>query len=120
MPKNWPVKRKGTTFVVRPNFNPNKGLPVLIILRDILKVAQDRREVQKIIHSKQVLLNNKSVRDDKNNVLLFDVLTIVPTNKSYRMSLSNKGKFKIVDVDVSEAGKKIAKISDKKILKGKI
>ena len=90
MPKNWPIKRKGTTYVVRPSFNPKKGLPVLIVLRDILEVAQDRKEVKKIIRAKQVLLNNKPVNDEKNNILLFDVLNIVPENKSYRMKLRDQ------------------------------
>ena len=119
VPKNWPIRRKGTTYVVKPNFNITKGIPVLIILRDILKVAQNRKDVKRIIHSKQILLNNKPVKDEKNNVLLFDTLSIVPTNKFYRMDLSNKGKFKIKEIDINDAGKKIAKIINKKIIKGK-
>ncbi len=119
VPKNWPIARKGTTYVVRPNFNIKGGIPVLIILRDILKVAENRREVKKIIHEKQILLNNKPVRDEKNNVLLFDVIRIIPTNKFYRMELSQKGKFKIVEIDIKDSGKKIAKVVNKKVIKGK-
>jgi small subunit ribosomal protein S4e len=119
VPKNWPIPRKGTTYVVRPNFNIKGGIPVLIILRDILKVAENRRDVKKIIHKKQILLNNKPVRDEKNNVLLFDVICIIPTNKFYRMQLSQKGKFKIVEIDIKDSKKKIAKIINKKIIKGK-
>jgi small subunit ribosomal protein S4e len=118
-PKNWPIKRKGTTYVVRPNFNIGKGIPVLIILRDILQVAQNRKDVKKIIHAKQILLNNKPVKDEKNNVLLFDTLRIIPTNKSYRLGLSDKGKFDIQEIDAKDAGQKIAKITNKKVIKGK-
>ena len=50
IPKNWPIKRKGTKYLVRPNSNLTKGIPILIILRDMLKVAQNRREVKRIIH----------------------------------------------------------------------
>ncbi len=119
VPRNWPIKRKGTTYVVRPNFNIGKGIPILIILRDILKVAQNRKDVKRIIHANQILLNNKSVKDEKNNVLLFDTLSIVPTNKFYKMDLSKKGKFKVKEINVNEAGKKIAKIINKKVIKGK-
>jgi len=119
IPKNWPIPRKGTAYVVRPNFNINAGIPVLIILRDILKVAQNRKEVKKALHLKKILLNSKVVKDEKNTVLLFDVITIVPAKKSYRMELKEKGKFDLVEVKESEANKKIAKIIDKKILKGK-
>ena len=118
-PKNWPIHRKGTKYVVRPNFNIEKGIPVLIILRDILKVAQNRKDVKKIINAKQILLNNKLVKDEKNNVLLFDILSIIPINKFYRMELSDKGKFDIKEINIKDAGKKIAKIINKKIIKGK-
>ncbi len=119
VPKNWAIKRKGTTYVVRPNFSIGKGIPVLIILRDILKVAQNRKDVKRIIHSKQVLLNNRVVKDDKHTVLLFDSLSIVPTNKFYKMDLSKKGKFRVKETDVNDAGKKVSKIINKKTLKGK-
>jgi small subunit ribosomal protein S4e len=119
VPRNWPIRRKGTTYVVKPNFNIGKGMPVLVILRDILKVAQTRKDVKKIIHVGQVLLNNKPVRDEKNTVLLFDILSITPTNKSYIMDLSNKGKFEVKEIGTNDAGKKVAKIINKKVVKGK-
>lgn len=118
-PKNWPIERKGTAYVVRPNSDTRNGIPVLMILRDILKVAQDRKDVKRIIHLKNILLNGKQVKDEKTNVLLFDVLDIVPTKKFYRIELSNKGKFRVNEIGEKEAGKKIAKIINKKTLKGK-
>ncbi len=119
VPKNWPVKRKGTAYVVRPNFGINNGIPVLVILRDLLEVAENRKEVKRAIHSKSILLNNKTIKDEKNNALLFDTLTIVPAKKYYRIILSEKGKFNVEEIKESEANKKIAKVVDKKILKGK-
>jgi small subunit ribosomal protein S4e len=119
MPKNWPVKRKGTAYVVSPNFSTNNGIPVLVALRDVLEIAQTRKEVKRAIHEKNILLNNKEVRDEKNNVLLFDVLTIIPLKKSYRLVLSEKGKFKLEEIKDSEAGKKVSKVINKKILRGK-
>ncbi len=119
IPKNWPIKRKGSAYVVRPNFSINQGIPILIILRDILKVAQNRKEVKKAIHSKHILLNNKIVIDEKNSALLFDAITITPLKKYYRIELSEKGKIQIKEIKEDEAGKKIAKVVNKKILKGK-
>ncbi len=119
IPKNWPIKRKGSAYVVRPNFNTKQGVPILIILRDMLKVAQNRKEVKKAIHSKHILLNNKTVIDEKNSALLFDTITIIPLKKYYRIELSEKGKIQIKEIKKDEAGKKIAKIVNKKILKGK-
>jgi small subunit ribosomal protein S4e len=119
VPKNWPIARKGRTYVVKPGFSVDKGVPMLVILRDILGLAENRREAKRIIHAKQVLLNNKPVQDDKHNVLLFDCVGIVPTNKFYKLGLSANGKFGLEEVDANAAGKKVSKIIDKKTLKGK-
>ncbi len=118
-PKNWPIPRKGTAFVVRPNFSPKTGVPILIILRDMLKICQNRKEVKSAIHDKNILLNNKPVTDDKNSAVLFDVLTVVPAKKHYQVELEKNGKFRMQEIKESEAGKKISRIIDKKILKGK-
>lgn len=119
IPKSWPIERKGTSYVVRPKSHLKNGIPVLIILRDILKLAQNKNEAKKAIHSKNILLNNKPVYDEKIPALLFDVITIVPSKKNYRLVLSDKGKFQLKEINDSEANYKIAKITGKKILKDK-
>ena len=119
VPKNWPIKRKGTAYIVRPNANISNGIPILIALRDMLKLAQNRKEVKRAIHVKNLLLNGSPVRDEKNSISLFDTLTIVPSNESYKLSLSEKGKFQIEKINAGEETHKIAKVINKKMLKGK-
>ena len=119
VPKNWPIKRKGTTFVVKPNSNIETGLPILVILRDVLKIAQNRKEVKKAINSNDVLLNGKPIKKDKNSATLFDVLTIVPAKKNYKLILKENGKFDLEEISEKDSEKKISKIIGKKILKGK-
>ncbi len=119
VPKNWPIERKGTAYIVRPNANMSNGMPILIILRDMLKLAQNRKEVKRIIHSKNLLLNGSLVKDEKNSVSLFDKITIVPSNENYKLSLSEKGKFRIEKINSGEEGYKIAKVINKRVLKGK-
>jgi len=119
VPKSWPIHRKGTTYVVKPNFGFQKGIPILIILRDILKIAQNRKEVKRALHLKQILVNNKIARNEKNSILLFDTITIVPSKKSYRLELTNKGKFKVSEIKEKDSSNKVAKIVNKKTLKRK-
>jgi len=119
VPKKWPIERKGSVYVVSPNFNVGEGIPVLVVLRDMLKLAQNRNEVKKIIHSKQVFVNDKAAGDEKNNILLFDNISIPTMKKYYKMELSEKGKFYLEEIKESESHKKIAKIINKKTLKGK-
>lgn len=119
VPKSWPIRRKGTAFVVGSNLGSSDSLPVLIILRDVLKVAQNRKEAKKMIHMKSVLLNGKQIRDEKDGVLLFDVITLVPSKKNYRLTMLKNEKFGMEEIKESEADTKIAKIINKKVLKGK-
>jgi len=119
IPKSWPIPRKGTKYVVRPSLNPEKGVPILIILRDILKIAQNRKEVKKALNSKNILLNNKIVKDEKINALLLDVIGVIPSKKYYKVELSENGKFAINEIKESESKHKISKIINKRTLKGK-
>ena len=118
-PKRWPIARKGTTFVVRPNTNLERGVPLLIILRDMLKICQTRKEVKRIIHDKKILINGKEAKDDKNSLLLFDTLAIIPTKKFYKIGLLPNGKYGLQEIKETEINSKITKIIGKKILKGK-
>ena len=119
IPKKWPVERKGTAYIVKPNFSVKEGLPLLIILREMTKLAQNRREAKRIIHAKQILVNEKVAKDEKNNVVLFDTLNILPLKKCYRMELAETGKFYLNEIKESESSKKIAKVINKKMIKGK-
>jgi len=118
-PTSWPIKRKGSTYVVKPRFSVKEGIPILILLRDMLKIAQNRSEVKRIIHLRQILVNERLVTDERNNLLFFDTLNIIPLKEYYRMELSENGKFYLNKIKESEANKKIAKIINKKMLKGK-
>jgi small subunit ribosomal protein S4e len=115
-PKNWPIIRKGTTYIVNSDFC---GLPILVALRDVLKLANKRSEVKKALHKKEILLCGRAVRDEKKSIKLLDILTITSLNKNYRMIFSKEGKFAFKEIKDVEKDYKIAKIINKKILKGK-
>ena len=116
VPKQWPIPRKGTTFVVRPN---QKGIPILILIRDILKIAQNRKEVKKTIHKRDILLNGREIKDEKESANLFEIISILPSKQNYRINLPKKGKFELEKIEEKETNFKISKIKNKTILKGK-
>lgn len=117
MPKNWPVIRKGNAFIVNPL--SKKGIPLLTILRDLLKIAQTRKEVKKAIQKKHLLINNKAVKDEKIGMTLFDTLSIIPSKIYYRLELSENGKFELKQIKEEETNTKIVKVINKKVLPGK-
>ncbi len=116
-PKQWQVSRKGTKFLVRAQ--GNRGIPLLIVLRELLKVVNTRKELKKALHNKKVLVNNKPARDEKIGLTLFDTITLVPSKLSYRVALNGKGKYDVEEIKEKDANNKISKIIDKKVLKNK-
>ncbi len=120
-PTRWPIKRKGTKFVVRTKGDINKGIPLLIVLREALSLVKNRKEAKKILNKGDVLVNQKPIKNEQYALLSFDILTIKPEDKNYRLIFSKKGKFKLKEISKGESQSKITKIMDKKILKkGKI
>lgn len=119
IPTNWPVPRKGTAYVVKPLSNLQNSLPLLVALRDLLKIARNRREVKRIIHTKQILQNARMVKDEKASLCLFDTISIPSSKKNYRLELAGNGKFTANEIKEGEANHKVAKIINKKTLNGK-
>jgi len=119
IPKRWPIPRKGTKYVVRPHSKLERGIPILIILRDMLKVAQNRKEVKRALHEKKILLNSKIAKDDRNSAMLFDTISLVPSKKHYKLELTANGRFKLTEISEKDSSFKTAKVVDKKTLKKK-
>lgn len=115
-PRKWPVPRKGTTFIARALSNRREGIPAVVLIRDVLKIAQNKKEVKKAINSGKILLNWRKINDEKNSVSLFDVITIVPNEKNYRLVIGKNGKFAAEEAKNPEV--KTSKIINKKLLKG--
>jgi len=118
-PKSWPIARKGTKYVIRPSFGLESGVPLLIVLRDMLKIVKNRKEAKKAIHEKKISINNKLCKNEKECIQLFDKINIISSKKYYKMNLSDKGKFILEDIKEEDTNQKVAKVINKKILKGK-
>ena len=118
-PSKWPTQRKGTKFVVRPASDFKNGIPILVVLRDLLKIAQNKKEVKRALHLGEVLINQKKARDVKERVVLLDKITLTPFKQNYRVTLSDKGKFALEEIKENEAHFKLSKVTNKKIIKGK-
>jgi small subunit ribosomal protein S4e len=117
MPKSWPVPRKTKTkkFIAVPSHSKNKAINLLFILRDVLKLAQTRREVKRILHQGDIKVNNKTRKAEEFPVQIFDTISLEKTNKYYRLEIVNR-KFLLKEIKKEESQTKIAKIIGKKIL----
>ena len=76
VPKSWPVDRKTETFTVKADAGPHgeSGVPLLIILRDVLGYADNRKEARYALNEGNVRINGKPIRDEERPVGMFDIV----------------------------------------------
>jgi len=118
-PRFWPIHRKEAVWIVRPSSGPHsleKCLPLSIVLRDILKVAETRKEAKKIITQGKVYVDGKVRLKDDFPVGLMDVISMPDLNKFYRVLPSHKGLF-LNPISKEEASFKLLRVEDRTIVK---
>jgi small subunit ribosomal protein S4e len=120
-PRTWPVARKRIRFITRPMpgaHNFMLGMPITIILRDLLNLGENSREVKKILNLKQILVDGRRVKDSKFIVGLFDAIQMPDLKQNYRLSINEKGKLYLCEISDDEAKTKICRIIKKQPIKG--
>lgn len=119
MPKTWQISRKEYVFAARPNSGAHSlemGLPLCIILRDLLNLGRNLREIKYMLNNKEILVDGKRQKEPNFIVGLMDVIHIAEIKKSYRVMLNENGKLCVVDAH--DHNLKICRITGKKTIKG--
>ncbi len=120
-PASWPVKRKGSKWIAKPIPGPQNqelAMPLLLYLRDILKLAFMRQNIKKILSKGYVFVNGKACKEVNFPVGLLDSISIPSVNKSYRCVLDRLGKLGLIETSAEDAKKVILKVQGKTIIKG--
>jgi small subunit ribosomal protein S4e len=119
-PKFWKVGRKVRKWVVSPIPGPHakfESIPLLIIVRDILKLADTAKEAKKIIKKGEVWVDGRVRKEHGFPVGLFDVVSLPKTKKFYRC-IAVKNGLAIIEISEKEGNIKIGKIKKKQVVKG--
>jgi small subunit ribosomal protein S4e len=119
-PRFWPIHRKEEVWVMKPSSGPHSlenCLPLTLVLRDMLGVAETRREARRIIWQDGVFINGKLQRRDDFPVGLMDVISIPTANQYYRIVPSHKGLF-LSPISKEDAGYKLCRVEDKSNVPG--
>jgi len=118
-PRFWPIHRKEFTWVVRPSPGPHSlqnCLPLAVVLRDILGLAQTRKEAKTIVSQGKVYLDGKVRRKDNFPIGLMDVVSMPDADKNFRIIPSKKGLI-LHPISKEEASFKLCRIEDRTIIK---
>ena len=123
MPKTWTTqKKKGIMWVARVNSGTHsneQGMPLVLVIREMLKLADTAREVRNILNHKEVLVDGVRRKDSKFNIGLMDVLAIPEIKGYYRISLNKHRKLVPIKIEEKEASSKICTIKGKGFYQGK-
>ena len=118
-PKTWPIHPKEDTWTVKPSAGSHAiidSIPLTLVIRDILKLADNAREAKRIINSGNVLVDGRIVKDYKFPVGFMDIIEIPKTGESYRVLLDRKGRLQLDLIEENDS--KLCKIVDKTTIKG--
>ncbi|MEM0215256.1 MAG: 30S ribosomal protein S4e [Archaeoglobaceae archaeon] len=117
-PKTYKIPRKAGKWVIRVSPGPHDktAIPLAVVLRDLLQLADTAREARKIISAGEVLVDGVVRRDYRFPVGLFDVVSIPKLDQSYRVLFDEKGRYVLKEIEDSD--RKLYKITNKTVVKG--
>lgn len=120
----WPIHRKEFTWAPKPSPGPHRTsscLPLELVLRDDLKVAQTRREVAALLAGSKVKVDGRVRPDENYPVGIMDVVELGDANIAYRvLPVVGKG-LRLVRIPKDEAKFKLCKILRKNnVAKGQV
>ena len=91
IPNFWPVKKTGTKYIAVADHNKNSAMPLIIALRDVLKIVKNKKELKELLYNKKVIINNKVINETNYPISLFDSL-VFPTIKKFISSKNDEAK----------------------------
>lgn len=123
MPTTWTTQeKKKIAWVARPNPGAHsmaEGMPLVVVIREMLRYANSAREVKQIVQHKSVLIDGKRRKDHRFNVGLMDVISLPEVKENYRISINKYGKLSLIRIDEKEASSKVCQIRGKGLSQGK-
>jgi small subunit ribosomal protein S4e len=122
-PKHWPIRRHGLKWItrLRPGAHSLKtGMPLNVILRDLLGYAGNNKEVKTILNNQDVLVDGKRRKEPRFNTGVMDVLSLPRISEYYRIMFDKKGKIALLPIKEGESRTKVCKIIGKRLIKGKL
>ena len=120
VPNSWPVERKTATFTVKATAGPHgeDGVPLLILLRDVLGYVDSRKEARYALNQGSVLVNSEPLSDEQRPIGMFDIVEFVERDEHYRVFPDEGGRLALTPIDAEDADSKLGKIEGKRQVPG--
>lgn len=118
-PRSWSIPKRIGKWVVKPSPGPHAtegGIPLTVVLRDMLKYVDTARESRHVITTGNVLVNGRIQRDTKFPIGLMDIIEFPNSKEAFRAMINNKGKIMLEPID--KPTYRLCRIENKTMLKG--
>jgi small subunit ribosomal protein S4e len=115
-PRFWQVSRKSSRFILNTMPGPHTrkfSYPIGVVLRDLLHVCSNIREVKKSLNKGLVTVDGKMIRHPNFPVGLMDTVEIKPSNEFYRFVPSDGLPLLPIKINENEKNLKLEKIKSK-------
>jgi len=119
-PGFWKISKKASTWAVKPRAGPHKtfeSIPLLVVVRDILELADDGKEAKSIIKMHEIFVDGRHRKDHKYPVGLMDVVSVPKLKKNYIVVPTVRG-LELVEAKAKDAKSKVRKIVGKRNVRG--
>jgi small subunit ribosomal protein S4e len=120
VPNSWPVERKEATWTVKAGAGPHgeSGVPLLILLRDVLGYVDSKKEARYALNQDSVLVNGQPVSDESRPIGMFDILAFTQRGEHYRVFPDEGGRLALTPVSADAAESRLGKVVRKQQVKG--
>ena len=118
-PKTYWIMRREEKYTTHTSPGPHSedsSIPLLIALRDLLKVVSTAKEAEKILNERKIMVDGRVITNTKFPVGFMDVIKVL--DSYYRVIFDFKGRIKLIQIPEDEANLKISKVVKKKTTKG--
>ena len=122
-PKTWHVERKKTKVITKPlpgSHRIEMGIPLNILLKEILNYASTTREVKKLLNTNDVRVDGTIRKNPRFQVGIFDTLAFTNIDEYYRMVINKKGYLELIKISKEESSIKPCRIIKKTMVNGKL
>jgi len=112
VPKSWPVERKTATWTVKADAGPHgeAGVPLLIVLRDVLGYVDSRKEANYALNEGGVHVNGDVPSSVERPIGMFDILAFPEREEFYRVFPDEGSRLALTPIDADAAGSRLGKI----------
>ncbi|WP_254535504.1 30S ribosomal protein S4e [Halomarina litorea] len=120
VPNSWPVERKTRVYTVKAGAGPHgeAGVPLLVLLRDVLGYVDSKKEARYALEQGSVLVNGDSSVDARRPIGMFDILAFVERDEYYRVFPGEGGRLALTPIDADAADSKLGKVVGKQQVAG--